>query len=146
MATSQIKSDIKKYGLHIIHVMGEDDLPNFSYTIGLFETYQQPEIIIFGLEQDMHQVLLNNMAYDYKEGKKPVHGILYVDILDEYECYLINVEKEHFEEYLGIAIDYYQATDFPVMQIVWPANNRKFPFDEGAPDSFKKWQPVLGKL
>ncbi len=148
MATpeQQIKSNIKKYGVHIIHVLEEDEDPNFSYTIGLYETYQKPEIIIIGLKQDLHQVLLNNIAYDYKEGREFENGKMEDDILDGYQCLLLNVDKKYYEEYLGIAMDYYTGKDFPVMQIIWPTPGNQYPFDKKAPSGFKKWQPILGKL
>ena len=144
--STRVKSDIKKYGHHIIHVLGENDEPNFSYTIGLYETYQQPEIIIIGQSQDLLQVLLNNLAYDYKNGRVLTSGELEEDILDDYKCMAVNVDKKHYEEFLGIAMDYYKGVDFPVMQIIWPTQSNQFPYDKDAPEGFKKWQPVLGKL
>ena len=59
-------SDIKNHGLHIVHVFGDEENPRFSYTVGLFENYLHPEIIILGLKRELAQVLLNNMAYDIK--------------------------------------------------------------------------------
>lgn len=141
----KIKSDITKHGLHIIHVLAEDDLPNFSYSIGLYETYQKSEIIIIGLKQDMQQVLLNNIAYDYKQGRELESGKMHNDILDDYECLLLDIDKKNYDEYMGQAIDYYKSKDFPVMQIIWPTPSKMYPFDKDAPDGFKKWQPVLGK-
>lgn len=142
----EIRSNIKKYGHHIIHVLEEDDEPNFSYTIGLFETYQQPEIIMIGQSQDLLQVLLNNIAYDYKNGRTLTSGQLEEDILDDYKCMVVDVDKKNYEEYLGLAIDYYKGTEFPVMQIIWPTKSHQFPYDKNAPEGFKKWQPVLGKI
>lgn len=146
MTATQIKSDIKKYGVHIIHVMEEGDEPNFSYSIGLFETYQQPEIIIIGQSQELLQVLINNMAHDYKEGRKLKSGTFEENILDDYKCFVLDVDKKNYDEYLGLAIDYYEGKDFPVMQIIWPTPSNMYPFDKDAPDGFKKWQPVLGKM
>lgn len=61
--------DIRDHGLHIIGVAEDDEAPGFAYSIGLFENYAHPEIIIIGLKQDLAQLLLNNMAFDIKEGK-----------------------------------------------------------------------------
>jgi hypothetical protein len=142
----EIKSNIKKYGHHIIHVLEEEDEANFSYTIGLYETYKQPEIIIIGQSQDLLQVLLNNLAYDYKQGRVLTSGQLEEDILDDYKCMALDVDKKHYEEFLGLAMDYYKGIDFPVMQIIWPTQSNQYPYDTDAPEGFKKWQPVLGKV
>ncbi len=144
--SNQIKSDLKKYGVHIIHVLAEDEEPGFSYTIGLYELHNKPELIMIGQEQDLHQVILNNMAYDYKEGRTLTNGNMEKDILDDYECLVIDVDKKNYEEYLGIAMDYYNGDDFPVMQIIWPTQSGMLPTDEDAPEGFKKWQPVLGNV
>lgn len=143
---TKIKSDIKKYGVHIVHVLGEDEEPNFSYTIGLYELHKKPEIIMIGQSQELHQVILNNLSYDYKEGRILTSGGLEKDILDEYECMVVEVDKEHYEEFVGIAMDYYKSEEFPVYQIIWPTQSGMFPYDTDAPDGFKEWQPVLGKV
>lgn len=143
---NRIKADIQKYGVHIIHVRADEDEANFSYTIGLTEVYNKPEIIMIGQSQELHQIILNNMAYDYKDGRILSPGKLEENILDEYPCMIVDVDKKYFEEYLGIAVDYYNHKNFKVLQIVWPTQLGIFPNDKDAPDGFKKWQPILGKL
>jgi len=141
-----IESNIKKYGHHIIHVLGEDDEPNFSYTIGLYETYQKPEIIIIGQEHELLQILLNNLAYDYKNGRTLTDNTLEEEIVDDYKCMVINVQKKYYDEYLGLALDYYKGDKFDVMQVIWPTTDNIFPYAEDAPEGFSDWQPVLGKV
>jgi hypothetical protein len=108
--------------------------------------HKKPEIIIIGQTQELHQTLLNNMAYDYQDGKIFKNGELTSDILDEYDCMMLDVDQIYYEEYVGIALDYYKGENFPVMQIIWPTSSKLFPYEEGAPGDFKKWQPVLGKI
>lgn len=144
MLHSKIKSDIAQHGLHIIHVMSVGDLPNFSYSIGLYETYNQPEIIIVGLKQDINHIIINNIAYAYKEACFFENGEYYENMLDNFKCLVLDVNQKYYDEYVGQALEYYGDNKFPIQQIVWPATNGKFPFDEGAPDSFKQWEPVLG--
>lgn len=61
--------DIREYGHHVMLVGDSDEVPAFAYSIGLFETYVHPEIIILGLRSDLAHLLLNNMAHDIKNGK-----------------------------------------------------------------------------
>ena len=49
------KTNIDKYGLQVIIVSGSHYSPSFAYSIGLFETYKQPEIICFGLPNKLGQ-------------------------------------------------------------------------------------------
>ena len=59
----RIQTDIGKYGCHIIQVMEDADHPQFSYTIGFYEKFNHPEVIIIGLKNELSKILLNNMAY-----------------------------------------------------------------------------------
>jgi hypothetical protein len=36
-----------------------------------------------------------------------------------------------YEEYLGRAVLYYENSDFPVLQCVWPDQDSHFPNDKG---------------
>nr|GFD22705.1 hypothetical protein [Tanacetum cinerariifolium] len=57
-AEDKIINDVAKYGFHVAIVPGDGYSPAFAYTIGLYETYGYPELICFGLPQDLlHSVL-----------------------------------------------------------------------------------------
>jgi hypothetical protein len=52
-AEGKISSDVAKYGFHVAIVPGDGYSPAFAYTIGLYKTYEYPELICFGLTQDL---------------------------------------------------------------------------------------------
>ena len=55
-------SDIEKYGLSVILIEATDYLPSFAYSIGLWQKYNHPEIICFGLGvQTLHNIV-NDVA------------------------------------------------------------------------------------
>lgn len=41
---------IEQYGCHIVLVEPDDYLPGFAYTIGLYQKFNHPKIICFGLK------------------------------------------------------------------------------------------------
>jgi len=51
----KLVDDIEKYGYgcHVVHVKPQQPIPGWSYTIGLYETLQQPELIVVGMKQDL---------------------------------------------------------------------------------------------
>src|SRR5687767_12632623 len=98
-------SNIEEFGLQVIHVLEDENGPTFSYSIGLFHNYQHPEIILLGLKQELAYSIINNFGFDIKEGKRFEPGILYSDILDGYECLMVKVKTEFYDNYLGQAID-----------------------------------------
>ena len=141
-AEKKTLSDVRKYGLHVINVLEDENGPGFSYSIGLFENYGHPEIIIIGLRQDLAHTLLNNMAYDIKEGEAFNSGQYYDSVLDGYHCYFGKVSKSHYKDYVGWALWFYQGTDFPLVQCVYPTVSGKFPWDEDFPED-ARWHCQL---
>lgn len=138
-------SDIKNHGLHIVHVFEDEEHPRFSYTIGLFENYLHPEIIIIGLKHDLTQILLNNMAYEIKKGKNYVAGEYHEGILDDFMCYVGEVPKSEYRDYVGWALWFYEGYDFPLLQCVPPTVKGKFPWDKDFPEDARFFLQVITK-
>ena len=136
-------SDVKKHGLQIIHVFGNEDNPHFSYTVGLFESYLHPEIIIIGLKRELAQVLLNNMAYDIKNGKNYTVGEFHEGVLDDFLCYFGEVPKSEYKESVGWAIWFYEGSDFPLIQCVYPTVSGKFAWEKNFPDDARFFCKML---
>lgn len=80
-------SNIKNYGLHIIHVLEQGNLPNFSYSVGLWHSYQHSEVIIIGLKPNLTRWILNELGRRVKEENerfKPNHN--YSGFLEGFAC------------------------------------------------------------
>ena len=43
-----VLSNIQQFGWHCVNVIEDDGYPPWSFTIGLYETYEFPELIVFG--------------------------------------------------------------------------------------------------
>ena len=67
---NQIKINIEKYGLQVMGISATNYLPSFSYSVGLYESYQHPEIICFGLPTDLAHLIINDVANLIKMAKK----------------------------------------------------------------------------
>ena len=71
--TKEMKIDIQNTiddaGCQIIVVPGGEYLPGFAYTIGLYQQFNHPEIICFGLIVDTMQALLNEIKNCVEENK-----------------------------------------------------------------------------
>ena len=127
--------DIRDYGVHIMHVHDDDQQPGFTYSVGLFETYAHPEVIIFGLKIDLSSVLIKNMAYDIKEGKTFTGGEFHADVLDDFLCYFDLVDRSHYREYVGWNRWFYEGDNFPLLQCVYPTVQGIFPWKEFSEDT-----------
>ena len=142
----KVLDDIAQHGYHVVHVLQDDEGPGFSYSVGLYATYKHPEIIFIGLKPDLAHLLISNMAYDIQHGKPYESSKMYPDILDDFECMILEVSKENYQFYVGFDIWYYEGTDFPLLQCIYPTVDGIFPWEDAWPEEIKGLQPVLGKI
>lgn len=139
----RISVNIEKFGCQVMHVFEDEEHPPFSYTIGLYEKYNHPEIIIIGLKRELTQVLLDNMAYEIERERTFTNGEYHEGVLDNFACYFGEVPKKHYKEYVGRAIFFYDSLEFPLTQCVPPNVGGKFPWDKDFPEDAKFYLKVI---
>jgi hypothetical protein len=145
-AEKRIIEDVQKYGFHKALIEDDGYLPGFVYSIGFFKTYQHPEIIIFGLKTDVMNNLIHHVGEEIKKGKRFLTGIDYEGFLSNYPIRFIEVDKEHYSDYLGYCGWFYNQTfDFPTYQLVWTDKEGKYPWEEGFFEDWKFKQPILDR-
>jgi hypothetical protein len=139
-------SDVKLTGCHIISIPADKHGPGFSFSIGLYLNYQQPEVIVFSLPFDVAQSVINSMRERFESGHVPKHKGAEADLIEGYDMVTLNVHPEFCREYFGTAIWFYKSIGgkFPMMQLVWPDKQAFYPWDEEFNPNFKTLQPVLG--
>src|SRR5262249_36094228 len=142
----QVINDVAEYGWHVILIPEEDDLPPFAFSIGLFHTFQHPEILIIGQKiENMHQII-NGIGESIREGATFLENQSYLDVVEGYDCVFVRVAPEYYDEYLGYAQWFYQSKDFPTLQCVWPDRQHHFPWDDDASEWIRRIQPVLNSI
>lgn len=140
----KLRQDVEKYGWHVLGVFAQDSAaPGWSYSTGLFHTLGHPEIVIVGLSSDTRHVLINDVGNAIRDGRRFEDGTLSSEFLEGYDCLFKQVPVYLYEAYFGRAIGFYQGTDFPVLQLVWPDRSKRWPWDEGIAEGFRLAQPVL---
>jgi hypothetical protein len=145
-AEQKVFDDIEKYGLHIVKVFDPDGkLPDFAYSIGLYEKFNHPEIVMIGLPLENMKTFINNVATEIKAGRIFTEGIRYDDFVDNYESQFVVVDKTQYHEYFGFARWYYKSDEFPVLQFVWQDKDHHFPWEEGYEPTLGELQPLLNK-
>lgn len=140
----RVINDIQTYGWHCVHIAAEDDLPPFSFTVGLFHSFKQPELIIFGLRQEVaHRIFC--IAVDAMKAGTPIDLSKPTELFVEgYPSVFVAVPKAQYDEHVGFCLWYYEGEDFPLYQIVWPSRDKRLPWEPEASDAFRAMQPVLG--
>jgi hypothetical protein len=141
----QTKTNIAKYGLQVIMVSGSDYLPSFAYSIGLFETYNQPEIICFGLLDKLGHEIINDVADLMKSGEQIKTYTNYGNIFKDSRAEFLPVDNRNIDDYFGAALNYYDTAKFPAIQLVWTDTNDRFPWEADFEDRFLHDQPLLDR-
>jgi hypothetical protein len=141
----KVIDDIAQYGWHCVNIMAEGENVEYSFTIGLFQSYGHPELIIFGLPSSVsHQVLA--IAADAAKAGSPLDLTRPTDaLLNNYSCCFVEVPFSEYRDHVGYARWYYQGNNFPLYQIVWPSRSGLFPWHHQATAEFRGAQPVLGQ-
>ncbi len=139
-----IRDNIAEFGWHVMLVSGDADGPGFGYSIGLFEAFARPEILIVGLKAELMHAMINAIGEDLKAGAVFEAERRYAGIVDGFDCAMRAVAPAHYPDYLGYARWYYGGDDFPVLHCVWPDKAGCFPWEDGFNPAFRDIQPDLG--
>lgn len=118
--------------------------PTFTYTIGLTETLQHPELIVYGMHyKQAHAILYSAIEMIKKEGIIMIPGERYPEVVRDYDVMVKYVEDEESRP-LNMATRFY---DHPViaMQLLWPDKNGKFPGEEGVDEGVENCQKEVAE-
>ncbi len=117
-ADQKFLAQIQTHGWNVTKVFrreGETG-PEWSFSTGLFHTFQHPEIVIFGLELDTMQKIVNVIGTEIKGGEKFEPGNEYQNVFAQCGCQFRPVDWSRYADYLGWAMWFYNGDPFPVLQ------------------------------
>jgi len=141
----QTKLNIKKFGLQVIMVSATNYCPSFAYSVGLTETYNHPEIICFGLPNNLGHEIINDVAKIIEKGEIIECGKNYKELFESSSAKFINVDKRNIENYFSVALSYYKNREFDAIQLIWTDKNDRFPWDEFFQEEYLHIQPLLDR-
>lgn len=139
------KLNIEKFGLQVIMVDSTSYSPSFAYSIGLWESYNHPEIICFGLPKDLGHAIINDVAEIIKNGEKINEQKIYTDIFKDSRAAFLKVDQRNIDDYFGAALNFYQENSFDALQLVWTDRNDRLPWEENFEEEFLFKQPLLDR-
>jgi hypothetical protein len=114
-----------------------DDLgPSFAYTVGLWHTHRSPELAMFGL--DIYLMQDGIAAGEPVEADQERH-----DLIKRYPVVLKQVDLRWYREYFGQAIAFYRRPPFPILEVVWPDRDGRFPWQPEHRQQHPALQPKL---
>jgi hypothetical protein len=144
-AERKVIADVERFGWHCVNVLEESGDPPWSFSVGFYHSWKQPELIVVGLKREAAHAVLNIVAGTIAAGGTLDYSRSTDELLEGYSCCFVEVPTRHYYEYVGIARWFYSGNKFPLYQVVWPSKEGHFPWHHEARESFRQWQPVLGE-
>ena len=142
----RIIDNVRDFGWHLVGVEADEEGPGFVYSVGLYQTFQHPEVVLFGLRDVSTMAeIVNAIGEEVRRGASWEDWIESDQFLGDYLCIFRKVPREHYREYFGCALWYYEHDDFPVLQCVWPDRAQQFPWNDHCAPEVRKRQPVLAE-
>ena len=142
-AELRLLDDVEEQGVHVVHVPAAGEQPGHSYSVGLWESFGQPEVLVFGLPEDIALDLINVVADEADQGTQFAAGTRHAGLLQDYPVSLLDVPKALHGAFLQKACWAYEGEEFPVVQLVWPDKQGRWPWEDGVRAGFRDAQPVL---
>ncbi len=143
----EIAEVVREHGWYAASI--SDHEPPFLYTIGLMQTVDHPEFIVFGLEADNARALFSELVRDIRPSRSYAEpGVATVSIGgDHHRVGFRRVHPTQHQLYLGFAMGYSRYIgrigQLEAMQAFWPDDTGKFPFEVGCHLDVYQLQPRL---
>ena len=144
-ALERARADIEKFGWHLVMVPGADNKPGFVYTLGLWENYGHPEVIVFGSGPNPKgfAFALKKLAERVVAGESFKDGTISKKAFRDHDGAVKNVLPIYRHSYFGIAGRHYGNFSFPSVQLFWPDAKGLFMWQSGFEASLLPFQRAL---
>ena len=143
----EIAEIVREHGWYAASIY--DHEPPFLYSIGLMQTCDHPEFIVFGLEPDNAHALISALVEGIHAGqsyRQPETREVMIGG-DEHRVGFRRVDPTQHPVYLGFAMGYCRFVgivgELEAMQVFWPDADGKFPFEVGCNLDVFRLQPRL---
>jgi len=135
--------DVNTSGWHVVQVAPQGGHHGWAFSIGLFHTFRHPEIVVFGLPDDVMDTLIHTIGNAIRRGVAFQDGHENPDLMRPYRCVFKTVEPLWYARVLAHATWFYGGHDFPALQLFWPDREHRFPWHEAFDPELVSFQPLL---
>ncbi|MEP7223196.1 MAG: DUF4262 domain-containing protein [Novosphingobium sp.] len=146
----RVLNNIRDHGCQVQWVFDDKgQLPEFTYSIGFPTTVGQPEVLVYGLRQEVMHFMVNEVRRQCAEGLVLADWVVVSGLIEGFDCVLRHVtDQKAIKDHFGWAIWYHRnqrrVEIDEAYQIVWPgAQDGLFPWDNGCSEFVIQVQPPL---
>lgn len=140
--SKQFISRIEEFGFTSTSVFAKEG-PNYTYTTGFWQNHRHPELIVFGLDGSLSNELFWDCLRFIEDGRSFKSGEYVEEIFRDALGAFRAVSEAARAEYLHSSDWYYRSQPFEALQLFWPDQSGRFPWDDGVSEAFKADQPDI---
>ncbi len=151
-ALYRIELAIGTDGFFIMGVLGDREYLPWSYTVGFLD-HDHPEVVVIGLDHDCSASFLHEVYRRISAGDPPPVGREHRHEHRGVPYCLVPIPRDEWlregGELLLYCVEYYGAVHgrFPseprAVQLVWPDEHNRLPWDDGCCEHVRRDQPLL---
>ena len=144
LTLARVRAGIEAVGWHLVSVRGRGRA-GCLLTIGLWQSYRHPEILVFADEEDPRGLgsLVNDLARRVADGQELEDGDLIAGAFDRHPGFVRQVRPRWFASVLAAASGYYEGNRFPAIQLYRPDEAGLFPWHSDFDSNLFGRQPLL---
>lgn len=142
----ELLADIEQNGIQIVFDEDEEAQSSRAFTLGLWHTQKQPEIVVLGLPEELAERVLELVIDDVEDGVFCAAEQKREGIVHGYPVWFGKVTTDQVRALLPEIAHAYGSADVPVLQLVYPDKQGRWPWDADVRDGFRDAQPVLAHL
>lgn len=136
---------VRRSGVGFNNVFADDSASGWAYTVGLWHTFRHPEVVIFGLDDDLRHSCLTEISEQIRNGLAAADGQSRQGMLEGVSV-LIKTMHPSWRIPLfgtrGSVHSFYKDTPLPpFLQMVWPDIKGKLPWEDGVDPEMEGEQP-----
>lgn len=141
-----VVANVERVGWHCTHVTPTATSSSpiaFTYSVGLYASYHQPEFLVIGLDQSRAYAIISDLAGYARAGNMVPLDRPSDAMPGGVACAFLPVPRNRYNDYVFSALWFYAEVAFPLYQAVWPNDDGYYPWNKGAPADLRTRQPIL---
>ena len=138
----RLMADVAQAGYHVVGGAPTGGAPAFAFSVGLFRSFDHPEVAVFGLSMEVLDGAVRRVAERVRAGARFDEGDVGEALVDGRATAFRRIVPRHYATHLGHAVWYHGGARFPALQAIWSEGGH-FPWERWFPRGLREDQPVL---
>jgi len=135
--------DVNTVGWHIALVPPAGGHHGWAFSVGFVQTFDHPEVVIFGLPDDVLRALLDTIGQHLRAGRAFRDGHEDASLAPPFRFVFRAVDSAWQPAVLPVASWFYRDRSFTSVQLFWPDRSHRLPWEADFDPDLSGHQPLL---